>query len=218
MKFSKVITGVATFVLLACVAKAAETNRFVFPWSNSDNPASPDPILSLDPSGATARATLVGSDDYYFGNAFNDAAHYGTPTGIWDVYGSVNITLDRTSVTPVDFIIQITQFYNPSGFLPGTVSLSIPGSTYVGRTVDIPKTGSMFGAWVTDTYQWSQATLFPTFFNLTISPGTGNGELLLDKVTLETHGTLGVPEPSCSLLALVGLMTLGIRSFRRRKS
>ena len=219
MKVRKIIVSIVTCLSLALTARAAtDTNILDWNFSHAGNPVSPDTEHSILPPGSTALATFLGPADYYFGNAFNDPTHYGSPTGVWDMYGTLNLSLDRTSLAPVDYILQITQFVDNSGFLPGTVSMQNAQHTlldplYLGRTVVVPRTGSMFGVWVMDTYEWTSVELFPNDITLSIGPGVGSGELLLDNIRLTVAGNLVViPEPSCALIGMVGLVALGIRS------
>jgi hypothetical protein len=163
------------------------------------------------------------NNTYYFGaGSGGPNGVFGPPTGLWDVQGGgqIHLTLDRTSASPVDFTVVITEFADRS-FYPGTISFSLPGVVHVGETVVVPQTGNMTGSWYAETYQWSQVNLGGNTITLDITPDISvpGAALLVDDVQFSITGNLTVvPEPGFSGLAAAGLLAFAMRNWSQRKA
>jgi hypothetical protein len=131
--------------------------------------------------------------------------------------GQIQLTLDRTSVDPVDYTVVITQFADRNIY-PGTLSFSLAGATFVSETVVVPQTANMTGSWYEDTYQWSAVDLGGNAIVLDIGPSSAIAGLLVDEVQFSILGNLiPIPEPGVSQLAAAGLLAFAMRYWSRRK-
>jgi hypothetical protein len=221
MKLNSILASLAACLSLGISAQAASPSTNVLDWTFSvaGNPAAPNAATTLNPSGGNPQATIFGNNNtYFFGTG--PLGLYGSPTGLWDVEGGhVTLTLDLLAQPPgANYTLQIYQFADEGrSFYPGTLTLSPVGAQFVSESVYVPQSGNMIGAWYVDTYSWTSVITTPRI-TLDIAPGAGSPALLLDELKLTVVGTLIAPEPGCGLIAALGLVTLGIRSWLRRKS
>jgi len=220
MRLNKSILSLVPCVLVALSGQAQTTNILDWQFSTADNPAAPTPETTINPDGGTPLATFTGSGAGGSGvnYAFFSRQGAGPPTGTWEIdFGQLQLTMDRGAVGPVSYTLQVFQFVdNTRSFFPGALTLSPSGAQFVSENVYVPQSGDMLGAWYVDTYSWSAVTLNPSI-SLGIT-GTGGSPLLLDEVKLTIVGNLtGVPEPGTAMIAVVGLLAFGVRSWLRRK-
>jgi hypothetical protein len=225
MKLNNVIVSVIPCLLLALGGQAAAQTTLDWQFSTFGtgpaNSVTNAPTTAVSPFGGTAQATVVGPlNTYFFGTGPGGATGpFGPPTGLWDVEGSgqIQLTLDLSAGTPLDYTVVITQFGDRS-FYPGTFSFSLPGATFVSETLVVPQTGNMTGSWVADTYHWSQVNLGNNTISLDIGPSSSGVGLLVDEVQFSIGGNLmPIPEPGFSQLAAAGLLAFAMRYWSRRK-
>lgn len=127
------------------------------------------------------------------------------------VGGQLTLTMQNPSASsPADYSLTVIQAVaTVGGGLDGLLTLSVPNSTYAGRTT--LETASA-QRWVKDTWTWSSVSFSGTP-TLTITPTTPGGDILLDEVQWTV-----VPEPIYAQgLAVAGMVALGIGSSLRRK-
>jgi hypothetical protein len=219
MKLKTIIVGVVACLSLAVAAQAATTTNILdWTFSTSANPSAPDAATSINPDGGNPEATFTGNNNtYYFGAGPQGVT--GSPTGLWDMEnGQLQLSLDLAAVGTVAYTLQIWQFADAGrSIYPGAVSFSPSGGQFVSETVYVPQSGNMIGSWYEDTYSWSGVALDPSVsLDITASPVTG--AVLFDQVQLTVVGDLvPVPEPSCGLMTLAGLLAFGMISWCRRK-
>ena len=220
MRLNRALLSLVSSVALVLVGQAQTTNSFDWQFSTADNPASPPTNSITNPSGGDPQATFTGPNNtYFFGSG--PGGLYGTPTGLWDVEaGQLTLTLNRISVTTVDYTVVITQFADQGRALyPGTISWSVPGVQFISETVKVPQSGNMIGSWYVDTYQWTDVDASSGPITLDIGPAAAGTGLLLDEVQFSIVGALAeVPEPGFGLLAGTGLLALAMRYWPRRKA
>jgi hypothetical protein len=215
MKLNQFIFGILPCMGLVLSAQAQMESTFDWQFSAAGNHVAP--TLSINPSGAISEiAYLDGPRTYYYGA--EPSGLFGTPSGLWSLEGAGDliIGMDRTSLAPVDLTLVITQFIND--VLPGTVSFSLDGALFDGRTTIIQQTGTMSGYWVEDTYHWTDLSVVDAL-TLQINSTSIYGALLLDRVKLDVVGDLvPVPEPATIQFAAMGALAFAARFLARRKS
>ena len=101
-------------LLLALSGRAAtQTNTFDWQFSNFGSTNIP-PTTAVDPAGGTPEAAVFGAPAtyYHLTGPLGPTGPFGSPTGLWDIGGSgqLQLTLDRTSASPVDYTVVITLF------------------------------------------------------------------------------------------------------------
>lgn len=227
MKLQQLLIGIGACLPLAFAAQG-QTTTLDWKFSAAGNPSAPTASGTTNLTGGAASATFIqGNNTYFFSTPSADL--YGTPRGIWamDWVGStepkVQLKLDQTPESTVDLTLVVTHFTGNSLY-SDTVGFSLPNEVAIGREIFVPKTGSMAGFWVADTYSWSGVS-FPAWgglngapITLDLFPGL-NGSLLLDEVKLSILGAVStVPEPMAGQLAGLGLALFGLRSWLRRRA
>jgi hypothetical protein len=219
MKPKRIIITLAACLSLAVTAQAVTTNVLDWTFSIAGNPVAPNLPTTINPSGGNPQATIFGNiNTYFFGSAANQPSLYGSPTGIWDIEGSaghMTLSLNLTGAQKVvGYNVQIYQFADEGrAFYPGNLTLSPSGAQFVSESVYVPQSGSMIGAWYLDTYSWN-SVVPSSSLSLDIAPGAGSSAMLFDEVKLTV--LVDVPEPSSGLIAMVGLLAYGVRSWLRR--
>ncbi len=198
----------------ALAGQAQTTNVLDWQFNTADNPAMPTPDTTINPDGGNPEANFIGSSINY---SFFPRPGFGSPIGTWEIdFGQLLLNMDRSAVGPVSYTLQVFQFVDSIGLYPGKLSFSIGAPDSFTSSVYVPQTGDMLGAWYENTYSWSAVNLNPTI-TLGITETDGN-PLLLDEVQLTIVGNLSlVPEPSSGLIATIGLLAFGIRSWIRRR-
>lgn len=224
MKLNQAIISLIAGASLALSGQAATTNILDWQFSTADNPASPTPGTTVNPDGGNPLATFTGDNNTYYPGTGGVLA--GSPTGLWEmlngstVNGHLTLTMDAGGIGTGDYILQVFQFVDSTrSFYPGSLTFSIGQPDSASESVYVPQTGSMIGSWYESTYAWSAVNL-TTGITLDMSGAGGpNTGVFFDEVRLTVVGNLGpVPEPSSSVIAAVGLMVLGIRSWIRRRA
>lgn len=220
MKLNKIIISLVACLSVVLAGQAATTN--ILDWTFSTAPtisgtnqlSTPNPGTSTTP-GDNPLATFIGANATWY---FSLGSAFGPPTGLWDMEGGAytHLSLDLAAAGPVTYTLQIWQFADQfRSFYPG--ALNLPTSWFVNESVAVPQSGGMSGSWYEDTYSWSDNNANPVL-SLDIKPGAQFGSLIFDEVRLTIVGELGpVPEPSCGLIMVAGLLGIGIRSWLRRK-
>lgn len=206
---------------LALAAQAQTTNVLDWQFNTGINPAAPTAATTINPDGGSPTATIFDTSGNGTGINYSFAARpgAGSPTGTWELdFGQLLLTMDKGAVGPVSYTLQVFQFIDSGGsFFPGNLDLSPVGSHFDSRSVYVPQTAGMIGAWYEDTYSWSSVTVDPRI-TLGISGDSGN-PILLDEVKLTIVGNLtSVPEPSCGVITAAGLLAFGLRSWLRRRA
>ena len=220
VRYIKAITSLVPCLFLAIVAQAQTTNILDWQFSTGANPALPTPASTINPDGGTPLATFIDSSATGTGINYSGAPRpgAGSPSGTWEIdFGQLLLTMDRSAVGPVSYTLQVFQFITGDSFFPGTLSLApSPDSNVPVRSVYVPQTPGMIGAWYVDTFSWSAVNLNNSAISLDIT-GAGGNPILLDEVKLTIVGNLtSVPEPSCGLITAAGFLAFGLRSWLRR--
>jgi len=230
MKLNRNILAVLGGLACGVAAQAQMVTTFDWGFSTIFNPSVP-PNSGItnevsNPTAASVAAVINGDfNTYFFG--MGPEGIYGTASGLWDIQnGSLDLAMSDRIGSPlsgflVDYTIVLRQFVDAGGFYPGIVAFSVPGGQLIGsRTVEA-QSGNMIGAWVEDTYKWSQVKL-TEYLTLTITPGDPDPEkksLLVDSVQLKIEGTLDkVPEPATLQLLVLGMAAAGLRAWSRRRN
>jgi hypothetical protein len=216
MQFNKVIISLVAGLSFALSGHAQTTNILDWQFNTSDNPAEPNWLTSVNPDGGDPDATFTGSSINY---SFFPRPGFGEVGGTWEIdFGQLQLAMNRSAKGPVSYTLEVYQFIDTGrAFYPGALSLSPAGSQFVSEKVYVPQTGDMLGAWYVDTYSWSSVNLDPTI-SLGIT-GAGGNPILLDEVKLTIVGNLTlVPEPGSGLIAVIGLLVLGVRSWFRKRA
>ncbi len=223
MKASEIILSIGAGLSLVLTSQAQPTtNTLDWNFSSGGNPSPINASGTINPSGGNPTATFFGNNNSYFFTTVPGSGgangYYGPPTGLWDVNnGELDLTLNRTAPSPVDYKVVITQFIDApfGGLYAGTVGFSVPNAQFLARIVVVPQTGNMGGFWAADTYSWTGVSLLGTNVTMNIKP-TGAALLLDDVQFTIVGGLIPVPEPGVSQVAAIGLIAFGMVSWFRR--
>ncbi len=233
MKLPQNIIGLVSCLSLALAGQAAMVTTLDWQFSVAGNPSTPTPngtvntsplgvaSTTSNPSGGAAAATFSGQTvglTYYFGQP-PIQPDYGSAKGTYEMGGGqLALTLQSTAAASLNYTLTVIQFTQGSFPLDGAMTFSVAGANYGGRTT-LDNSGSA-GSWVQDSWSWSGVNIGAGTVSLVITPTTSGGDLWFDEVKFGITGDLvaAVPEPIYTqAMAAVGLLAMGICSWRRRK-
>jgi len=186
------------------VSHATEVGYQDWQFTNSANPAIPTVLTNS--AGKPTATIMLG---YAASGWLESLSSFGTQTGLWDLgmqdpndlahdtRGRVQLSIPNpvpatsSTNTTTDFGLRVVQFVDGLFYI-GTLSFSIPGAVYLGRTIVETLPGPLGGEWVADQFHWHWAPS-PAQVSLTIT-GAVTGTLL-DRITVDTASAVVAPPP-----------------------